>query len=990
MSADSLLEPPENRRTRRTGRLQRTLQFLGHRGRLLVAVLFLCTLPLLVASLILPSRVQSAMREAGEQHLIQIAKGLADLTQNDLQRHLEAARSFASVRVLSEALRRHNEHPLAAPELAAVNDQLAQLLLGLSAERYQGMFLCDRDGTVCAGVLRNGDALAYVGLDIRDRAYFQQVRDRLEPRISDPLTSKVGGVPIVVVAAPLLDEQGAFAGLLGLSIEVQPLTSTLVSQKIGVSGYPLVVDGTGMVIGHPDPARVYDRGLGQPPGVVALSKRMTRGERGVQAYTLPNGVSKVAAFHPVPIAGWSVAASISTSEFEAPAQSLRRIIFVMVGACAVIGTVVTLIFAFGLEALQRSLGEARASEQRFRRFALVANQTIWDWDLDTDKVWWTGDLQSAQGDGEGQWEPSREAFLQRIPEPDRQTVIDGITSCFSGVPWSGEHHFRRGDGTSAYVMHRAVAIRDEAGMVVRVVGGMTDITRRRAIEEKLSEQAALIDQASDGIMVRDLDGTIRFWNSGAQRLFGWNSADVVGRRSCELFKVDPQAFAAADAQVQAAGQWTGRLSKTAQDGSVRLVESRWTLLRDRNGLPRSVLVFATDITEREQMETKFLRAQRLESIGTLAGGIAHDLNNLLAPIVMGVGMLKPSHASAEDREVIGWIEQSANRGTQLVKQILSFARGLDGARVSVHVGYVVREVEEMMRSTLPKNITLRAKVPRDLWLITADPTQINQILVNLCVNARDAMPQGGQLSIGVKNVRPAEVPLALAPELKAGPYVLIEVEDTGIGMSRDVMARLFEPFFTTKEPGKGTGLGLSTVIGITRSHGGTIHVSSEPGRGAAFRVYLPATGAEAESASRPAVAEASSPTPRGMGELVLLVDDEASVRSATERVLSAAGYQVLVAADGAEAVALFHLHRDTIALVLTDMMMPTMDGPALVAAIRKDAPELPIVGVSGLGEQLASSNLPRSGNAFFLQKPYPAAELLAVLRRALESRGAAS
>ena len=684
-----------------------------------------------------------------------------------------------------------------------------------------------------------------------------------------------------------------------------------------------------------------------------------------------------------------MAASLETEEFAAPARALRRIIFVMIGACVVIAGVVAIMFATGLEELRRTLAQALENEQRFKRVATVATDAVWEWDLARDRLWWSDGLTRAFGDSSREGGEVLADLFARVRADERDAVLRGIRGCLTAERWMGEHHFLRPDGTYAYVLHRAAVVRDASGCPVRVIGSLRDFSLRRAHEEKLAEQAALLDQARDGIMVRDMDDIIRFWSRGAEKLYGWTAAESLGRRSRDLLCTDDDVFAGAEAQVRTAGEWSGRLKKRTRDGQTRLLDCRWTLLRDPQGGPKSILTIDTDVTEREEMEAKFLRAQRLESIGTLAGGIAHDLNNLLAPIVMGVGMLKLSEHSAGDREVIGCIERSAHRGTQLVKQVLSFARGIDGARVAVHAGYVMREVADMLRSTLPKTITLRVNVPKDLWLITADPTQINQVLLNLCVNARDAMPDGGLLVLSARNVELDADFVQANRGVSPGPGVLIEVADTGAGMMPEVVARLFEPFFTTKAPGQGTGLGLATVLGITRSHGGTVNVYSEPGRGSVFKVYLPA----AEAATRPTSDGESDPAatlPAGRGECILVVEDEAPVRSVAERLLRQFNYRVLSAADGAEALTLFRSHRDEIALVFTDMMMPVVGGAALIAELRRFDPMLAIVAASGLGEHENEVRGAISGCRHFIGKPYTVTDLLNVIAAALADRAAAS
>ncbi|MEO6740444.1 MAG: ATP-binding protein, partial [Chthoniobacteraceae bacterium] len=327
-----------------------------------------------------------------------------------------------------------------------------------------------------------------------------------------------------------------------------------------------------------------------------------------------------------------------------------------------------------------------------------------------------------------------------------------------------------------------------------------------------------------------------------------------------------------------------------------------------------------EIADHARAEEKLLRAQRMESIGILAGGIAHDLNNVLSPIMMAIEILRSSFPDGRADEVLKILSKSAERGGGMVKQVLQFARGMDGSRMVVDPSHVVRDLRQIATDTFPKNIRLQCSVEPGLWAISADPTQLHQVLLNLCVNARDAMPAGGTLSIRAENVTLDANFSAAYADAKAGPHVLLKVTDTGTGMSREVMARIFDPFFTTKEVGKGTGLGLSTTFGIVKSHGGFIDVESEPGQGSTFKVYLPAADAAAAQEEREHI------LPEGHGELVLVVDDEEAIRTVTEDTLHHYGYRTLSAADGAAATALFCEHRSEIAVVLTDLVMPVMDG----------------------------------------------------------------
>jgi CheY-like chemotaxis protein len=373
----------------------------------------------------------------------------------------------------------------------------------------------------------------------------------------------------------------------------------------------------------------------------------------------------------------------------------------------------------------------------------------------------------------------------------------------------------------------------------------------------------------------------------------------------------------------------------------------------------------------------------MESIGTLAGGIAHDLNNILAPIMMSIDVLKTAINDPVSLEILQTIEVSSRRGADIVRQVLSFARGMEGERIEVQPKHLLKDIETIIKDTFPKNIRQELTLPEDPWTIRGDPTLIHQVLLNLCVNARDAMPNGGKLSIGVENFVLDEQYATMNTQAKPGRYVLISVSDSGTGIPPDLLEKIFEPFFTTKELGKGTGLGLSTVLGIVRSHEGVVNVYSEPGKGTTFRVYLPAIQQATEGQKRQTQSIA---LPRGNGELILVVDDEASVLTITSQTLNAFGYRVLTATDGAEAVALYAKHQNEIAVVLTDMMMPMMDGLATIRALQRINPTVKIVAASGLN---ANGGTLRDNDAnvkHFLMKPYTAGTLLKSIRMILEEK----
>lgn len=502
----------------------------------------------------------------------------------------------------------------------------------------------------------------------------------------------------------------------------------------------------------------------------------------------------------------------------------------------------------------------------------------------------------------------------------------------------------------------------------------------RESEEKIREQAALINIASDAIFVCDFSNQITFWNQGAERLYGWSAGEVIGKDIRTLLGQDLEDSEMLQTVLEK-GEWQGECQKLNKTGQIVIVATRCTLVRGEVGEARSILIVDTDITEKKLLEAQFLRAQRLESLGTLASGIAHDFNNLLTPI-LAISQLLPlklPDLDEQNHQLLQLIEDNVKRGADLVKQILTFARGGDGKRVPLQIRHLLSDVTQIVRQTFPKTIEIRTMLSTvDLWIVSADSTQLHQVVMNLCVNARDAMPTGGTLTIAADNLVIDEGYRRINPEASSGAFVVLTIADTGTGIPAELLERIFDPFFTTKEVGKGTGLGLSTVSGIVRNHGGFVEVFSEIGKGTQFKVFLPAIPQEVA----PAVEVTA--LAHGQNKLVLIVEDEASIRQVTQTTLELCHYKTLVAKDGVEAISLYAQHYPEISLVLMDIMMPSMSGLTAVRALQQINPEVKVVAMSGLATnyQIAQESGSNCIKAF-LSKPYTTKDLVDTLQTVL-------
>lgn len=629
---------------------------------------------------------------------------------------------------------------------------------------------------------------------------------------------------------------------------------------------------------------------------------------------------------------------------------------------------------------KQAVAALRESETRFQQVTAHLGEWVWEMDRDGLYTYASPVVEKILG-----YRPEeiigKKYFYDLFPQSDREALKETAQAHFNAM--KSFTRFRsycaHRDGHSVLLETSGTPLVDENGELRGYRGVDSDITERERAEQQIRDQAKLLDLAQDAIAVRDMNGAVAYWNQSCERLTGYSASEAKGAQLKDLLKGAPEVLEQAEKSVGQHGQWNGEMDITTKAGESASVLSRWTLVRDESDKPESVLVISTDITEQKRLKAQFLRAQRLEGVGALASGIAHDLNNILAPILMTASLLRETVQEPDVRAMLDTVQHCAQRGAEIIKQLLTFARGTPGARVPLPVRHLLRDMEKLVRETFPRDIRAKLDVPAAIWPMLGDSTQVHQALMNLCVNARDAMPDGGTLTLMARNVTVDESFAAVTPNAQPGQYVCLSVIDTGTGIQPQDLDRIFDPFFSTKEIGKGTGLGLPTILGIVRGHGGFVRVDSHVGKGTTFELYFPA----AEEAREPTDDTLHPPTPLGQGELILVVDDEAAVRKTIRSTLERRGFRVVTATQGAEGVATFSQHRNEIRAVLTDMMMPVMNGPAMVNVLRALKPGLAIVGMTGLPERTGVKGLENLDLSALLTKPFSGEELLRALHTAI-------
>ena len=634
----------------------------------------------------------------------------------------------------------------------------------------------------------------------------------------------------------------------------------------------------------------------------------------------------------------------------------------------------------------------RASDAVLRRALELTHLGWWQTDLasltnlDQNKTSWSDEVFRIFGHEPQSFQPTAERFFAQVPNEDHAAIHAAIERAFtSGDGFALEHRVIRTDGSVRIVDDRATVEHDAAGTPVRLIGTILDITDRRRIEEALRGSdtgsrllAQLVEHSHDAILSTTLDGVITTWNPAAEQVFGWKSAEIVGRQASVLARPERHQEITRHLDLATRGETLGSYEtiRVRRDGTPVNVEISVSPIIDSASTPIGVSVIIRDVTQQKRMGAQLQHAQRLESVGRLAGGVAHDFNNLLMAITGYAELvmmdLPEDSPSREDlRALLG----SADRGARLTRQLLAFGRRQVLHPIALDINAVVRDMENILRPLTSTDIALRFSLSRAPAEVVADRAQLEQVVVNLVANSCDAMPHGGTIDVDTAVVNVGPTGAQAPPSAEPGRYVRLAVRDTGIGMDADVQSRLFEPFFSTKLRGTSAGMGLATTYGIVKQSGGFITVESAPEQGSTFRVFLPVRSVP--FLERNAAQDANDDG----GSIILLVEDDDGVRDSTKGLIERLGYTVLDAASPSVALDMLRGHGADIDLVLTDIVLPEMSGMRLAEQVRAERPGLPIVHMSAYPDAADREGLDSGIN--YLPKPFTVDALARILRDAL-------
>jgi two-component system cell cycle sensor histidine kinase/response regulator CckA len=634
------------------------------------------------------------------------------------------------------------------------------------------------------------------------------------------------------------------------------------------------------------------------------------------------------------------------------------------------------------EALRQREEALRENERLLALTQHIARVGTWSWDVGANTVTWSDELFRLFGLEPQSVAIGYESFLALIHADDRAMVDAAVHQAFeTHRPFAFDHRIVLPDGSERWLHGRGEVVLQN-GTVVRMVGSSQDITERKRSESELRQQAHIVETISDAVIVMDVYGIVSDWNPAAERIFGYSKAEMLGQPLHRISGVEnlPALERQLGEAFKTVGRWAGELPFLRKDGLQGVADVIVAVQRDAQGRASSVISVSRDVTERKRLEAQLQQAQKMEAVGRLAGGIAHDFNNMLTAVkgyteflLEGLDRTDPRRTDAQE------IAKAADRAASLTRQLLAFSRKQVLQPRPLDLNGVVEGMEKMLRRLIGEDIHIVTRLDRDLHLVEADPSQVEQVIMNLAVNARDAMPTGGMLTIETRNVTIDRVEANWA--IEPGSYAMLVMGDTGHGMDAATQAQIFEPFFTTKPVGQGTGLGLSTVYGIVTQSEGHVSVYSEPGHGTTFKVYLPHVAA---SDTGPMLGPAMSRFPRG-SETIVLVDDDEGVRAIARRILQRAGYTVLSAPDGVEAMRMINEAGGRVDLLLTDVVMPGLGGRDLVTRVRDTYPDLRVLFVSGYTEEGVRRHGVLDTESAFLEKPFTAERLTQKVREVLDT-----
>jgi PAS domain S-box-containing protein len=906
----------------------------------------------------------------------------------------QTARSMESADVLLRGAA-HDISTAGVGEPAARALRLKDRISGIP--QIRAVLLLDRDGRVIVST----DPRSEIGADFSQRSYFKQQRDGSAKGryVSDPFLGVLTGRWSFAVSEPITDASGRFAGVLAAIMDVEYFDRLYRTLDIGRGGFVALVTNEGVLVTRvPAQKEYFGKQLPDPRGARATIQSEGLYSGWLQSVLTDPATEVLVSARKVPDAPLVVAVGAPERTVLAPwyTEAVRVALRTLLTSAVMLALVA--LAARELSRRARADSRMRESERRYALAVAGANDGIWDYDVAEGRMYYSARALELLG-----LDPKLEGFRSRkeweallsIHEEDKARRERSIAEHIAGTEryFHGEWRVRQPDGRYRWVMVRGLCIRDAEGRPVRYAGSTTDIEPRKRHEAEILRQTALLDElfesAPEAVALLDLDGRVIRTNREFASVFGFTAEESTGRPLSEL--ILPEGQVDEELLTGAAGDSGKRVSaeceRLRKDGSrihVALTASPVTI----EGTTIGVYTIYRDITERklaeseqERLQTRLRQAEKMEAVGRLAGGIAHDFNNVLGGILgYGEMLLESAAEGSPERRYTRNLLIAANRARDLVDQILTYSRTQRVARGPVDIGRIVRETLEVIRGSLPEGIALELSLPPVPLVVIGDPTQLHQVVMNLCTNAVHAMGGNGTLSVSMEAVDlDTELRLAQAT-LSPGRYVKLAVNDTGTGMDGATMARIFEPFFTTKDVGQGTGLGLSLVYGIVSDSGGATHVTSELGRGSTFGIYLPRAIVEDAAGE-----QVEGPIERGHGEHILLVDDEKPLLIMTAELLARLGYEPAPFSDPHSALASLEAMPEAYDLVLTDEMMPGLTGTALARAARRARSSIPVILISGYTGPMLTQIALGAGVREVLRKPVQSRELAAALARALDA-----